>query len=59
MHQYVVRFDEQGKFLGGVTDDHEGGTPGHTINKGTITNEMNGHAHRFSFLNDIEIVGAV
>jgi len=47
-HQFVVKFDEDGNFLGGETDTVAGHT--HKITKGTLTDEVNGHAHRFSYV---------
>lgn len=51
IHEYNVNFDEEGKFLGGRTDevsDHY-----HTITKGTATDEAEGHSHRFSFIEEM------
>ncbi len=55
-HEFVVKFDQQGKFLGGETgpavgileDGHV-----HSIRKGTATEETNGHSHRFSYAESI------
>lgn len=47
-HQYHVRFDEQGNFLGGYTDSVNGHQ--HRITKGTATEQEAGHSHRFSFM---------
>lgn len=54
-HQFMVKYSEQGRFLGGQT------TPGpdghvHLIARGTITEETNGHQHRFSSVDNVEIV---
>lgn len=46
-HRFTVHFDEEGQFLGGTTDDEAGHS--HEIKKGTMTEEVNGHSHRFSF----------
>lgn len=51
-HRYYLQFDEQGAFLGGVTDEAEGHT--HVIRKGTVTEQSGegdlAHRHRFNFL---------
>lgn len=47
-HEYNVRFDERGTFLGGHTDTVNGHT--HRITKGTATEEEAGHSHRFSYM---------
>lgn len=47
-HQFVVKFDKDGNFLGGETD--EVGGHSHKIVKGTLTEEVDGHTHRFSFV---------
>ncbi len=48
-HPFTVKFDEDGNFLGGVATkgdtDHD-----HPILKGTATETVNGHSHRFSFV---------
>lgn len=49
-HGFRVNFDEEANFLGGTTsvvNDHQ-----HKIKKPTITEEAEGHTHRFSFLED-------
>lgn len=55
MHQFFVTYDEDGNFLGGTTDEVDGHT--HVIKAGTVTEESNGHRHRFSSVDNIEIVG--
>lgn len=51
-HEFAVKFDNDGKFLGGVTGP--GGPDGHIhkVERGTITEEggPDGHSHRYSFL---------
>jgi len=47
-HKFFVKFAEDGTFLGGYTDDHQGHT--HTITYGTETGESEGHKHLFSFV---------
>jgi 3-deoxy-D-arabino-heptulosonate 7-phosphate (DAHP) synthase len=47
-HTFLVKFDENGKFLGGSTDtvnDHY-----HPIIRGTVTDDVEGHNHKFSFV---------
>ena len=48
-HIFKVNFDDEGNFLGGqtVADDTN---HVHLIKRGTITEETNDHAHRFSFV---------
>jgi hypothetical protein len=46
-HQFVVTFDESGRFMGGETDEVQGHR--HRILKGTVTEDAAGHAHRYSF----------
>ena len=58
-HEFVVRFDEEGNFLGGETES-SGASPEkfhkHGIRQGTITeaDPDDGHAHRFSFIEQIK-----
>lgn len=49
-HRFVVKFDEEGNFLGGQTDEAEDGHY-HMISKGTVTDSGGGvsHNHRFNF----------
>lgn len=49
-HEFVVFYSEDGDFLGGHTAP--GGKNGHMhdIKRGTLTEEAEGHAHRFSFV---------
>lgn len=51
-HGYVLKFDSQGNFLGGETDDASGHS--HKIQRGTVTEEHDGHRHRFSFLAGVQ-----
>lgn len=46
-HQFIVKFDESGKFLGGETDEVDGHK--HTISRGTVTDDAAGHNHRYNF----------
>ena len=48
IHEYEISFSDEGVFLGGATsenDDHA-----HLIKQGTVTEEANGHRHRFNFI---------
>lgn len=49
-HDYTLRFSTNGDFLGGeaVGTEHS-----HRITKGTLTDETQGHSHRYSFLEAI------
>lgn len=53
-HQFFVTYDEDGKFLGGVTDEVNGHK--HLIRAGTITEKASDHQHRFSSVDNIKIV---
>jgi hypothetical protein len=53
-HQFNVRYDDKGNFLGGTTDEVNGHS--HVIKRGTITEHANGHNHRFSF---IDLLGTI
>lgn len=48
-HTFQVWFDDEGKFLGGETGPGPDGHV-HRITRGTLTDKVNGHAHRFSFV---------
>jgi hypothetical protein len=56
-HKFSAEYDENAKFLGGVTD---AGPDGHfhRISRGTATDQSNGHSHRFSAIDQIKIVSA-
>jgi len=45
-HTFYVRFDELGEFLGGHTSESDGHS--HQITRGTITDIMHDHTHRYS-----------
>lgn len=47
-HKFTVRFSEKGELVGGETDDEDGHR--HQIKRGTLTEETNGHTHRYSYL---------
>lgn len=54
-HRFFVAYDDNGKFLGGRTDVVNGHD--HAILAGTITQTTLGHNHRFSSVDDLQIVG--
>lgn len=47
-HTYMVKFDDEGNFLGGKTNTVNGHF--HEIIKGTVTEKSQMHAHRYSFM---------
>ena len=51
-HKFLLKFDNKGSFLGGETSSVEGHS--HSITKGTVTEEENGHRHRFSFVGALQ-----
>jgi hypothetical protein len=53
-HTFSVRFGLEGSFLGGNTDTVKGHS--HTITAGTITDISKGHRHRFSSVDNIQII---
>lgn len=48
-HKFIVKFDDEGNFLGGWTDEAEDGHK-HSIIRGTATEDGAGHSHRFAFV---------
>jgi hypothetical protein len=52
-HIFHVAYDDNGKFLGGKTDTIDGHF--HVIKRGTVTEEANGHTHRFSHLENLSL----
>lgn len=52
-HEFYVRFDDKGNFLGGSTSPASTDGHVHTITRGTVTDTVNGHSHRFSFVEEI------
>jgi hypothetical protein len=56
-HSFVVKFDRQGNFLGGVTNPGPDGHV-HRIARGTVTEPAQGHSHRFSFVEGVLNVSA-
>lgn len=51
-HTFEVRYAEDGTFLGGATNPGPDGHV-HLIKKGARTEEVNGHSHRFSFVEGV------
>lgn len=47
-HEFYVTYDPEGNLLGGRTNEVNGHS--HVIKRGTITEEAEGHKHRFSFI---------
>jgi hypothetical protein len=54
-HDFTVKFDDKGQMTGGSTTLVKGHT--HQITTGTITDESQGHRHRFSSVDNVKIVG--
>lgn len=52
-HTFKVNYNEDGTFMGGKTDMVEGHY--HDIFRGTITETVNGHSHRFSHVEELTI----
>jgi Putative phage serine protease XkdF len=52
-HVYKVMLDYAGQIIGGETNFVKGHR--HMIKRGTITEEAEGHRHRFSFLDELDI----
>ena len=52
VHEFYVRFDENGTFLGGETSPGPDGHV-HLIKRGTVTEDANDHSHRFSFVEGV------
>jgi hypothetical protein len=52
-HHFFVTYSPEGVFMGGLTDEVQGHK--HTIRGGTITDVTNGHIHKFSSVDDINI----
>lgn len=53
-HKYVIKFDEEGNFLGGMTDEVDGHS--HVITRGTVTDRAGDvqHRHRYNFLENLK-----
>lgn len=54
-HTFFVTYGSEGQFLGGRTDVQDGHH--HIIKRGTITEEAEGHTHRFSHVENLSITG--
>jgi len=50
-HRFVVNFNEDGKFIGGIT---LGGDHTHVISRGTVTEVTDDHTHKFSYIEILE-----
>ncbi len=55
-HEFIVKFDEDGNFLGGWTDEVDGHK--HSIVRGTATETVEDHNHRFAFVGVFYDAGA-
>ena len=53
-HDFYVAYGEDGKFQGGRTSKAEDGHF-HLIRRGTVTEEADGHAHRFEHINALTL----
>ncbi len=53
-HNFTVRFDDEGNFLGGSTAMGAGHS--HKISRGTVTEEASGHTHRYSIAEEVNVV---
>jgi Putative phage serine protease XkdF len=53
VHRFAVKFATDGTFLGGSTTPHPIDGHIHRIVKGTVTETVGGHNHRFSFLEGV------
>jgi Putative phage serine protease XkdF len=53
-HTFEVKYDGAGKFIGGQTSVSAGHS--HTIRAGTITDQSQGHRHKFSSVDGITLV---
>lgn len=51
-HTFFVKYDEAGNFLGGNTSAGPDGHV-HQISRGTVTETVGGHNHRFSFVEGV------
>lgn len=50
-HEFFVSYDEDGNFQGGYTSEVNGHR--HSIKKGTVTEDVGGHNHRFSHVENL------
>ncbi len=53
-HDFMVAYDADGNFMGGKTTEQDGHF--HLIRRGTVTEETNGHSHRFSHVDQLHVV---
>lgn len=53
-HDFYVAYDETGKFQGGRTSKAEDGHY-HLIKRGTVTEDADGHSHRFEHVNALAL----
>lgn len=53
-HEFMVAYNDNGDFLGGRTSTASDGH-WHPIKRGTITEEVEGHTHRFSHVDQLSI----
>lgn len=53
-HRFYVNYDDKGDFRGGTTDYVNGHC--HVIKAGTVTQDAEGHSHRFSSVDNVQIV---
>jgi hypothetical protein len=53
IHTFYVGYDENGKFIGGKTNVVNGHA--HVIKRGTLTEEAEGHTHKFSHLDELQL----
>ena len=53
-HDFFVTYSAKGEFLGGTTNEVDGHV--HVIRGGTVTEESEGHRHRFSSVDNVKIV---
>lgn len=53
-HRFEVRFDDEGNFIGGATSVENGHH--HEIRRGTVTEAHDGHTHRYSFAEAVQII---
>jgi hypothetical protein len=50
-HEFYVTYDPEGNLVGGRTNEVNGHS--HQVRKGTVTEEAQGHRHRFSFVESL------
>lgn len=52
-HKFIIKYSDEGSFLGGETNVVNGHS--HEIIKGTATEDSDGHRHRFSFIEALQV----